>query len=430
MIHVPNDTGCQDMACLEASLISRRGLLGAGISFFAWSHMTRTASAAGARDPRLLVVILRGALDGLSAVPPISDPAYADLRGEIALPKEGTYGALPLDGFFALHPAMKTFARLYREKKASVVHAVATGYRERSHFDGQDVLESGYSGAGRVDSGWLNRALLAMPKGARVNPQGELVNPQGGLAIGPATPLILRGQAPVMGWAPQQVPNAGEDLAARVLDLYTHRDPALGHALAAGLDTDRMAKAQGMSGDAAKAQGGSADPRGMVHAAQGAARLMMAADGPRVAALSFDGWDTHANQGGATGRLANLLGGLDGAFGMFEEVLKPVWNDTAVVVVTEFGRTARINGTVGSDHGTGTVAFLLGGAVAGGRIFADWPGLAQAQLHEGRDLKPTIDLRGVLKGLLQDHLGVANTALTDTIFPGSGHIAAMKGLVV
>jgi uncharacterized protein (DUF1501 family) len=418
MTHSPHDTGCN-----EASLISRRGLLGAGVSFFAWNHLTRTASAAGARDPRLLVVILRGALDGLSAVPPISDPAYADLRGEIALPKEGALAALPLDGFFALHPAMKNFARLYREKKASVMHAVATGYRERSHFDGQDVLESGYAGAGRVDSGWLNRALLAMPKGLRVNPKG-------GLGIGSATPLILRGSAPVMGWAPQQVPNAGDDLAARVLDLYTHRDPALGRALAAGLDTDRMAKAQGMSGDMAKAQGGPADPRGMVQAAQGAARLMMAQDGPRVAALSFDGWDTHANQGGATGRLANLLGGLDGAFGVFEDVLKPVWSDTAVIVVTEFGRTARINGTVGSDHGTGTVAFLLGGAVAGGRMFADWPGLAQNQLHEGRDLKPTLDLRAVFKGLLQDHVGVSPAALSDTIFPNSGHVAPMKGLVV
>jgi uncharacterized protein (DUF1501 family) len=157
---------------------------------------------------------------------------------------------------------------------------------------------------------------------------------------------------------------------------------------------------------------------------------MMAQEGPRVAALSFDGWDTHANQGGATGRLANLLGGLDGAFGVFEEVLKPVWNDTAVIVVTEFGRTARINGTVGSDHGTGTVAFLLGGAVAGGRMFADWPGLAPNQLHEGRDLKPTIDLRAVLKGLLQDHVGVPAAALADQIFPGSGHVTAMKGLVV
>jgi uncharacterized protein (DUF1501 family) len=409
--------------CREAGLISRRGLMGAGVSFYAWAHLNRVASAAGARDPRLLVVILRGALDGLSAVPPISDPAYAELRGEIAIPKEGSFAALPLDGYFALHPAMKTFSRLYKEKKASVVHATATPYRERSHFDGQDLLESGYDRPGRVDSGWLNRALQAMPSGERVNRKG-------GLGIGPATPLILRGSAPVMGWAPQGVPNAGDDLAARILDLYTHRDPALGQALRAGLDTDKMAKAQGMTGDMAKPQGGSADPRGMVQAAQGAARLLAASDGPRVAALSFDGWDTHANQGGATGRLAHLLGGLDSAFGVFEEVLKPVWSDTAVIVVTEFGRTARVNGTVGSDHGTGTVAFMLGGAVAGGRVFADWPGLAQNQLHEGRDLKPTIDLRVVLKGLMQDHLNIPAHVLAEKIFPGSQHVSAMKGLVV
>jgi uncharacterized protein (DUF1501 family) len=410
-------------ACRDAALISRRGLLGAGVSFYAWAHLNRVASAAGARDPRLLVVILRGALDGLSAAPPHGDPAYAELRGEIAIPREGAFAALPLDGYFALHPAMKTFARLYKEKKASVVHAVATPYRERSHFDGQDLLESGYDRPGRVDSGWLNRALQALPPGERVNGRG-------GLGIGPATPLILRGAAPVMGWAPQAVPNAGDDLAARVLDLYTHRDPVLARALAAGLDTDRMAKAQGMSGDMARPQGGSADPRGMAQAAQGAARLLAASDGPRVAALSFDGWDTHANQGGATGRLANLLGGLDGAFAVFEEALAPVWKDTAVVVVTEFGRTARVNGTVGSDHGTGTVAFLLGGAVRGGRIFADWPGLAQNQLHEGRDLKPTIDLRAVLKGLLRDHVGIPATVLADRVFPGSGRVEPMRDLVV
>jgi uncharacterized protein (DUF1501 family) len=411
------------LSCREGARISRRGLLGAGVSLYAWAHLNRVASAAGARDPRLLVVILRGALDGLSAVPPISDPAYADLRGGIAIPKEGTYAALPLDGFFALHPSMKTFARLYREKKASLVHATATPYRERSHFDGQDLLESGYDRPGRVDSGWLNRALEAMPAGERISHRG-------GLGIGPATPLILRGAAPVMGWAPQQAPNAGDDLAQRVLDLYTHRDPALGAALKAGLDTDRMAKQQGMTGDMAKAQGGSADPRGMAQAAQGAARLLIAQDGPRVAALSFDGWDTHANQGGATGRLATLLGGLDSAFGVFEEVMRPVWDDTAVVVVTEFGRTAHVNGTVGSDHGTGTVAFLLGGAIQGGRVFADWPGLAQNQLHEGRDLRPTTDLRTVMKGLLQDHLGVAASVLADKVFPGSQHAQAMRGLVV
>jgi uncharacterized protein (DUF1501 family) len=416
-------SGIDRHACRDAALISRRGLMGAGVSFFAWAHLNRPASAAGARDPRLLVVILRGAMDGLSAVPPIADPAYEALREEIAIRREGTFAALPLDGFFALHPAMKTFARLYREKKASVVHAAATPYRERSHFDGQDLLESGYARPGRADSGWLNRALQAMPAGARIGVKG-------GLGIGPATPLILRGSAPVMGWAPQTIPNAGEDLAARVLDLYAHRDPALGRALAAGLDTDRMASEQGMAGAAARPQGGPADPRGMAQAALGAARLLAASDGPRVAALSFDGWDTHANQGGATGRLANLLAGLDGAFAVFEEALAPVWKDAAVVVVTEFGRTARVNGTVGSDHGTGTAAFLLGGAVAGGRVFADWPGLAPAQLHEGRDLRPTIDLRALLKGVMADHLGISASLLAEKVFPGSAGVPGLRGLVV
>jgi uncharacterized protein (DUF1501 family) len=412
--------------CADARVISRRGLMGAGISFFAWSHIPRFARAETARDPRLLVVVLRGALDGLSAVAPLGEPGYRDLRGDIALPDQGSFAALPLDSMFALHPSLKNFRRLYGEKQALVVHATATPYRERSHFDGQDLLESGYERVGRVDSGWLNRALTALPAGERV--RGTAARP-GALGIGPATPLILRGAAPVMGWAPQAVPNAGDDLARRVMSLYDHADPALGKVLALGLDTDRMAKREGMTGDMARPQGGSADPRGMVQAAEGAARLLAAADGPRVAALSFDGWDTHANQGGATGRLADLLRGLDGAFASFERVLAPVWRDTAILVVTEFGRTARVNGTVGSDHGTGTVAFLVGGAVAGGRIIVDWPGLRAADLHEGRDLKATTDLRAVLKGLLADHLGLSSPVLAETVFPGSIGVAPMQGLL-
>jgi uncharacterized protein (DUF1501 family) len=408
---------CQDARQTRA-IISRRGLLGAGASFFAWSGLPLLASAAGARDPRLLVVILRGAMDGLSAVPPIHDPAYADLRGDIALPKEGTYGALPLEGLFALHPSMKTFARLYREKKASVLHAVASPYRERSHFDGQDLLESGFGKVARADSGWLNRAIAAMPSTGHVKTSK-------GLAVGAATPLILRGSAPVLGWAPQLVAKASDDLTARIMDLYRHRDPALAKALQAGLETDKLAKAQGMDRQARPQ-----DARNMVVAAEGAARLLAASDGPRVAALSFDGWDTHANQGGATGRLADLLGGLDGAFEAFERVLQPVWKDTAVLVITEFGRTARVNGTVGSDHGTGTVAFVLGGAIAGGRVFADWPGLSSANLFENRDLKPTLDLRAVFKGVLHEHLAVPLNLLDNVVFPDSGAVRPMRGLIV
>ncbi len=402
--------------------LSRRALLGAGVSFFAWSHLPRFARAAGNRDPRMLVVILRGAMDGLSAVAPLGDPDYQALRAGIALQKDGELPGIGLDGFFALHPAMTNFARLYKAGEATVIHAAATGYRERSHFDGQDVLENGLPGVGRIDTGWLNRALQAMPAGDRIARKG-------GLGVGVMTPLILRGAAPVMGWAPQAVAAASDDLANRVLDLYTHRDPVLGKVLRAGIDTDKMAKRQGMDGDAAKPQGGMDSPKGMAQAATGAAKLLVADDGPRVAALAFDGWDTHAQEGGAKGRLAGLLGGLDGAFAAFEDGMKPVWKDTAILVVTEFGRTAKVNGTEGTDHGTGTVAFLLGGAVKGGRVIADWPGLKSAQLHEGRDLKPTIDVRAVMKGLLADQLGLGTQVLAEKVFPGSAGVTALRGLV-
>ena len=400
---------------------SRRALLLTGGALFAWAHLPAFARAADGRDPRLVVVILRGALDGLSAVGPAGDPDYARLHGDIALQAGGDHVGLPLDGFFLLNPAMPAFARMYKAGQAAVIHAVATGYRDRSHFDGQDVLESGLPGVGSIHSGWLNRALQDLPKGEKVRP--------GGLGVGVATPLVLRGAAPVLGWAPQGVPNAGDDLAARVLDLYNHRDPVLATALKSGLDTDRMATREGMSGDAAKPKGGMDSAPGMRQAAQGAAKLLAADDGPRVAALAFDGWDTHANEGGATGRLAQLLGGLDGALEEFENGLGARWKDTAIVVITEFGRTARVNGTVGTDHGTGTVAFLAGGAIKGGRVIADWPGLKDAQLYENRDLKPTTDLRSVLKGLLADQFGLGGAALGDRVFPDSAAIAPMKGLI-
>lgn len=406
----PHPSYCETMP------LSRRGLLGAGLSFFAWSHLPKSASAAGARDPRFLTVILRGALDGLSAVAPLGDPDYAALRAGIALSKEGKDAAIPLDGFFALHPKMPNFARAYAAKQALIVHATASPYRERSHFDGQDVLETGLGGVGRSDSGWLNRTLLALPKGERIARQG-------GLGVGTVTPLILRGEAQVLGWSPQRIAEAPEDLAKRVLDLYQHRDPVLAKALAGGIKADQLAK-----GGADLEQGGG-NPAVMARAAAGAARLMMKDDGPRVGVLSYDGWDTHANQGGATGRLADLLDGLDRAFAAFEREFGPAWKETVILVVTEFGRTANINGTEGSDHGTATVAMLIGGAVKGGRVIADWPGLKTAQLHQGRDLKATTDLRAVMKGVMTEHLGLSSQVLAERIFPDSGFLKPMTGLV-
>ncbi len=405
------------MDCAEniALTTTRRSLLTGFASFAAWAYLPKFARAADGRDPRLIVVILRGALDGLATVAPVGDPDYAGLHGSIALATGGQHPATPLNSFFALHPSMPAFARMYGEGHATVVHAVATGYRDRSHFDGQDVLESGYAGPGRVQSGWLNRALQALPHGERAT---------GALAVGTTPPLVLRGSAPTVGWAPVAVPQADDDTAARLLDLYTHRDPALASALSQGLQLEKSSQGNDMKPTPGLNQVGA-----MRLAAKGAAKLMAADDGPRIAALAFDGWDTHANEGGAVGRLAFLLGGLDGAFDELQTGLGDKWRDTAIVVATEFGRTAHINGTDGTDHGTGTIALLLGGAIKGGQVISDWPGLKQAQLYEGRDLKPTTDLRGVLKGLLRDHLGLSESVLNDAVFPDSNQAKPMAGLI-
>jgi uncharacterized protein (DUF1501 family) len=406
------------MVCCESHsslTTSRRALLLGGASFTAWAYLPKFARAAGGRDPRLIVVILRGALDGLATVAPVGDPDYAGLHGSIALTRDGPHAAVMLDSFFALHPSMPEFARMYRDKHAAVIHAVSTPYRDRSHFDGQDVLESGFAGPGRVQSGWLNRALEGLPRGDRV---------MSGLAVGPTTPLVLRGAAPTVGWALAALPQADDDTAARVVELYRHRDPALATALSQGLQLDKAAQ-----GDDMKAKPGLNNAGAMRTMARGAAKLMAADDGPRIAALAFDGWDTHANEGGPVGRLAQLLSGLDDALGEFERGLGELWRDTVVVVATEFGRTARINGTEGTDHGTGTVALLAGGAVKGERVIANWPGLKPAHLYEGRDLAPTSDLRAVIKGVLRDHLGLSERVLAESVFPDSAAVKGMNGLL-
>ena len=406
------------MDCCESRsslMTSRRALLLGGASFAAWAYLPKFARAADGRDPRLIVVILRGALDGLATVAPVGDPDYAGLHGAIALAPDGPHAAVMLDSFFALHPSMPEFARMYRDKHAAIIHAVATPYRDRSHFDGQDVLESGFAGPGRVQSGWLNRALETLPRGERV---------MSALAVGPTTPLVLRGAAPTVGWSPVALPQADDDTAMRLVELYRHRDAALASALSQGLQLDKAAQ-----GDEMKPKPGANGPAAMRQVARGAAKLMSADDGPRIAALAFDGWDTHANEGGPVGRLAQLLSGLDGALAEFEGGLGERWRDTVVVIATEFGRTARINGTAGTDHGTGTIALLAGGAVKGGRVISDWPSLKPASLYDGRDLKPTTDLRAVVKGVLTDHLGISERLLAETVFPDSAASKPMRGLV-
>jgi uncharacterized protein (DUF1501 family) len=405
----------------------REAMLGAG-ALFAWSYAPKLARAEG-RDPRVLVVVLRGALDGLGVVAPVGDPDWVKLRGDKALVVDSKVPALPLDSFFALNPAMPNLYRLYQARQATIVHACATPYRERSHFDGQDILESGFTKPGFIDSGWLNRALTQLGKDGRVNPQGSRA-----FAVGPLTPLVVRGPAPVMSWVPQQLLPASDDTRTRVLDLYRHTDVKLAHALEGNQSLVALTRDAAASMTNQQQQTPPANPMERVRAyfnqvASTAAKYMSRPDGPRVGAVGVVGWDTHINEGAAGGALANLLGALDGAIAAIETEMKEAWGETVVAVVTEFGRTARINGTDGTDHGTATVALLAGGALKGGRVVADWPGLKPAKLHEGRDLKATTDLRAVLKGLLKDHLRVGGTVLASKVFPDSAAVKPMAGLL-
>jgi uncharacterized protein (DUF1501 family) len=410
---------------------TRRELLTASGVLFAWAAVPRLARAEG-RDPRLLTIVLRGALDGLATVAPVGDPNWVKLRDKYALTLDGDTPGLALDGFFALNPALANVHRMYQAGQAIIVHAAATNYRERSHFDGQDVLESGLPKPGAADSGWLNRALASLAAGDKVNGRAGQA-----FAIGPVTPLVARGPAPILAWSPPRLPPVSDDTTMRLLDLYRHTDPVLAQTLEDHIGLAAVARAGGMSTEPDMdpdkpivQAGGLAQVKAyFAEAAGSAARFLATADGPRVGALALDGWDTHVNEGPSKGRLANLLGALDEALAAVQTSMGDAWHDTVVALVTEFGRTAHINGTDGTDHGTGTVALLLGGALKGGRVIADWPGLKEADLYEKRDLKATTDLRGVLKGVLQDHLRVDAKSLEAAIFPDSAAAKPIAGLL-
>ena len=399
-----------------AESLSRRRFLESALFTGATSLVSsRLVLANAATDARFVFVLLRGALDGLSAVPPVGDPGYAALRGQIALAKSGADAALPLDGTFGLHPSLTFLHSSYQAKQLAVVHAVASPYRERSHFDGQNVLESGGLRPHDSSSGWLNRALATLPARA-----GE-----GGVALGANIPLAMRGPAEVASWSPTKIASLDEETLARLGDLYA-RDPLLSRRLADALESDAIATESGaMDADGGQRRNFAARYTATARAAAG---FLRRDDGPRVAMFDTTGWDTHANEGGAQGQLALRLRGLDASLAALKESLGPVWRDTIVLIATEFGRTAAVNGTRGTDHGTGAAAFLLGGAVSGGRVIADWPGLANTHLHEGRDLRPTCDLRAVMKGVLHDHLRVSIEALDSRVFPGGDKVRSLEGL--
>lgn len=396
---------------------SRRGFLFTSGTLMAWAFMPKILSAAPARDPRFVAIVLRGALDGLATVAPVGDPDYVRVRNGLVLTGDGERGGFDLDGFFVLNSNMPRLAELYRRGEALIVHAAATPYRDRSHFDGQDVLESGEGGPGVTDSGWLNRALLALP-------QGEPIARRETLALGAQIPLIVRGEAPVVTLLPPGIEAASDDTRMRILDLYEHTDPALAARFA---DAMKLRARLGMSGDDLA---GASEGRRFRYAGETAGKLLSRDDGPRVGAISLNGWDTHQEEGPIDGRLGRLLSALDGAIDGLRTSLGPAWKETVVTVVTEFGRTAAMNGTDGTDHGTATVMLVVGGAVKGGRVLADWPGLSPHALYEGRDLMPTTDVRAVLKGMLRDHLGVPEGALAGTVFPDSETARPVGGLVL
>jgi uncharacterized protein (DUF1501 family) len=379
-----------------------RSAMAAGIACSGGMFASQVSFAgADAGQRRFVFVLLRGALDGLAAVPPVGDPEYARLRGELDLSSAAQLHRL--DDLFALHPALDFMAELWRQKQLAVVHAVATPYRERSHFDAQDVLESGALRPHDSSSGWLNRALAGLPR------QGAGRN--AGIALGANVPLAMRGPTEVASWSPGNLPGMDEDTLHRIGQMYG-ADALLSQRLSEALGADEIAGMEGGMG-AGKGRQGAAQIQQVTRAA---ANFLVQPAGPSVAMFDTTGWDTHANQGAEQGALALRLGALDAGLKSLREGLAAAWDRTVVLVATEFGRTVKINGTRGTDHGTGTVAFMLGGAVRGGRVLGQWPGLKPAALFQGRDLMPTTDLRSVAKSALRDHLQVPQKQLDREVY--------------
>jgi uncharacterized protein (DUF1501 family) len=368
--------------------INRRHLILSGLAGATAAIAPRMAFAAAETDRRFIFIIQRGAADGLAILAPTGDPAFASARGEIAA-SAGT-GTM-LDSMFTLHPALKTGAELFGQKQAAFYHAIASGYRERSHFDGQNMLETAGTRPYGRDDGWMNRLLTLLPKGESK-----------AIAFANAIPPAMRGPVMVSSYAPSRLPDADATLMERVAMLYAE-DAMLAPLWQSAMQTEAMAMGTDPSG------------RGGAAAGKLVASLMAGADGARVAMVETTGWDTHVNQ---EGRLSGVLKGVDEMIATLRADLGPAWNKTLVLVATEFGRTVHVNGTRGTDHGTASAAMLFGGGLAGGgKIVADWPGLANAQLYEGRDLKPTLRFEAMVTQALSAHYGIDPEKLKRTVFP-------------
>jgi uncharacterized protein (DUF1501 family) len=413
-------------------ILSRALALGVTVEFMGGQVLADPAAA----KRKLVVIICRGGQDGLSVSPPVGDPAYAALRGSIAIPGfNQPGGALKLDETFGLHPSLTSVYALAQKGEARIAPAIATPDRERSHFEAQDVLENGGTLAYGATTGWLNRALQAMGPRSGVK----------AISVASTAPLILRGPVETASWSPGGGAEPDRRLPGILQDLYAN-DPVLGPALATGLATEGMAKVAAAqvngqmmvaaSGDSrVMAAGAAYSPtlkRGLPEARRlglTLAAFMTAPEGKQVAAVSIDNFDTHANQGSSEGQLATRLAYLDAFIDGLQSGLGPAWRDSVIITATEFGRTARVNGTNGTDHGTASTALVLGGALRRGGIIGDWPTLKTASLFENRDTAPTLDMRALFKGVLRDHLGVTQADLNTRVFPDSGSVAPAANLV-
>jgi uncharacterized protein (DUF1501 family) len=406
--------------------LSRRRFIQASGALTASAVLPTALFARTGGPQRLVVVILRGALDGLAAVPPFGDPDYAPLHRELAIASPGSPdGALALDATFGLHPELQFLHERYTAGELVVFQAAASPYRDRSHFDGQNVLENGLMHPLGSADGWLNRAIAA--RSVRTSRSSAALVGRA-VAIAQNVPLILRGDAPVLSKSPVAAPDVDEELLARLQDLYS-KDDWLSARLSEAVQSEHLGDASSEA-QATSPMASPAKPVDRITAsARMAAAIMRSDGGPEVAVLEATGWDTHANQGAAKGVLAQRLRGLDAALRALGNDLGPLWGQTVVLVVTEFGRTAAMNGTRGTDHGTGGCAFLVGGAVRGGRVISDWPGLSTASLLDNRDLKPTLDLRSVFKGVLDEHLRIDAKTLAARVFPDSTQARALDGLI-
>jgi len=381
-------------------MIGRRHVLGSFAAGAVTLSVPRIAFAAAPGARRFVFVIQRGAADGLAMVAPTGDPAFAGARGALAAEAEGAHR---LDSFFGLHPALAGMATMHGAREALFVHAVASPYRERSHFDGQNILETGGDRAYKLQDGWMNRLLAMLPAGdARA------------IAVSATVPVALRGSRPVSSFAPSALPDASDDLLARVGQMYG--GDAMLHPL-----WSRAMETRAMAGDLTQGNGRNAAATGEL-----AARLMSGEGGARVALIETGGWDTHSGQ---RGRMTFQLRGLDALVGALKTGLGADWANTLVLIATEFGRTAAPNGTGGTDHGTASAAFLLGGAVAGGRVLADWPGLGAGALHEGRDLRPSMGLDTLIASALAQHYGIDFGRMAPALFPDGPRTRMVEGLV-